>query len=189
MSVFEDIGAFIKKNGSGLLGLAGSVLTGNVLGGVNSVKSMITEATGTDNMSTAITRLRADPTMLVKLEEIAKANEADIRDHHQTMQKMEIEDLQKEHSEQQLTIRGGDQSPAEYVQETRPKIARQSWYATMTYIIGMEVLKLGHLLIVGTPAVNQLLFGGADMSLALVLLGPAGAYFGFRSADKIFKKS
>jgi hypothetical protein len=52
-------------------------------------------------------------------------------------------------------------------------MARQAWYAAAGYIIGFEAAKA-----------FGLIQTGAVMELAMLLLGPAGAYLGFRSFDK-----
>jgi hypothetical protein len=166
------VGGWLKQNGKGLVGLAGAVATGNLPAGIAAVASMVTEATGTDDPTKALARLKADPETLVKLEEIAQRNEADIRAHHRKLLELELADKQHEHHEQQETIRTGDTAGDEYVRRTRPKIARQSWAGTAIYVFTTELIQaFGH---------GQ----GADWSLAVVMLSPAAAYFGFRTWDK-----
>lgn len=177
MSTWGDVGDWLKRNGSNLLGLAGAVATGNVPAGVAAVASMVTEATGESNPAAALAKLQADPATLVKLEEIAKRDEADLRLHHRELLRLELEDAQKEHTEQQETIRSGDNAGDEYVRHTRPMMARQSWYATMAYIIGFEGLKA-----------FKVTSAGATWDLAMVLIAPAAAYLGFRTIDKFRKK-
>lgn len=174
---WKDVGNWLKANGSSLLGLAGAVATGNVPAGVAAVASMITEATGSTDPAVALAKLQADPATLLKLEELAKANEADIRAHHRALLQLELEDKQKAHTEQQETIRSGDNAEDPYVRHTRPLMARQSWYSTMAYIIGMELLRAVELAKVG-----------AEWELAMVLISPAAAYLGFRTADKVFSR-
>lgn len=170
---WKKVGSWLKANGTGLVGLAGAVATGNVPAGVAAVASMITEATGETDPLKALTRLQADPQTLVRLEEIAKQAEADIRLHHRELLRLELEDVQKEHAETQNTIRTGDTAEDEYVRHTRPLMARQSWYATMGYVIGMELLQA-----------MELITTGASVELAMLLVAPAGAYIGFRTFDK-----
>ena len=109
----------------------------------------------------------------MRLEEIARRDEADIRAHHREMLRLGLEDQQAEHREQQQTIRTGDTAEDPYVRHTRPLMARQSWYATMCYVIAFEALK--------ALGVFQT---GAVVELAVLLIAPAGAYLGFRSWDK-----
>jgi hypothetical protein len=152
---WKDVGNWLYRNGSSLLGLAGAVATGNIPGGVAAVASMITEATGETDPTQALYKLQTDPATMLKLEEIAKANEANIRLHHREMVRLELEDGQKAHSEQQATIRSGDNAEDPYVRHTRPlmELAKAVW---------------------GKGE-------GASVELALVIGAPALAYIGFRS--------
>lgn len=170
---WKKVGEWLKSNGTGLVGLAGAVATGNVPAGVAAVASMFTEATGETDPVKVLARLQADPQTLVKLEEIAKQAESDIRLHHRELLRLELEDQQKEHAETQTTIRTGDTAEDQYVRHTRPLMARQSWYATMGYVIGMELLQA-----------VELINTGASVELAMLLVAPAGAYIGFRTWDK-----
>lgn len=172
-STWSGVGAWLKRNGRGLVGLAGAVATGNVPAGVMAVASMVSEATGETDPARALQRLQADPETLVRLEEIAQRNESDIRHHHRELFRLGVEDAQHAHTEQQQTIRAGDAADDLYVRHTRPQMARQSWYATMAYVIAFEAFK----------AMGLFSFG-AVMELALILLAPAAAYLGFRSYDK-----
>ncbi|USN14421.1 hypothetical protein DONNERLITTCHEN_00200 [Janthinobacterium phage vB_JliS-Donnerlittchen] len=171
---WTTVGAWLKGNGGSLLGLAGAVATGNIPAGVAAVASMVTEATGESSPAAALARLQADPATMVRLEEIAKRDEADIRAHHRELLRLELEDRQKEHEQQQETIRSGDNAEDEYVRRTRPMMARQSWYATMAYILAFELLKA-----------FEVVKSGAEVELAMILLAPAGAYIGFRTWDKL----
>lgn len=170
---WKKVGQWLKDNGTGILGLAGAVATGNVPAGVAAVASMVGEATGETDPIKALVKLQADPATLIKLEEIAKRDEADIRLHHRELLRLELEDAQKEHTETQTTIRTGDTAEDPYVRHTRPLMARQSWYATMAYVIGMEMLRA-----------FEVVSSGASLELAMVLVAPAGAYIGFRTWDK-----
>lgn len=173
MSAWAKVGDWLKSNGTGLIGLAGAVATGNIPAGVAAVASMISEATGETDPMKALQRLQTDPETMVRLEEIAQRAEADIRLHHRELLRLELEDAQHAHTEQQQTIRTGDTADDPYVRHTRPKMARQSWYATMVYVIAFEALR------------SAGVFGsGAVMELAMILIAPAGAYLGFRSLDK-----
>jgi hypothetical protein len=81
-------------------------------------------------------------------------------------------DGQQAHKEQQDTIRNGDNATDEYVRQTRPLMARQSWYGGLAYIFGFEVAEVFNY---GT---------GATFEIAMTILAPALAYMGFRSLDK-----
>ena len=170
---WSDVGGWLKDNTKGLLGLAGSIATGNIVGGVAAVASMVGEATGETDPALALAKLKADPATLLRLEEIAKREEADIRAHHRKLLEMELADGQAEHSEQQKTIREGDKATDEYVRRTRPKLARQSWYGGLAYVCILEILAAFDK---GT---------GANAYLAATLLSPALAYMGARTLDKL----
>jgi hypothetical protein len=114
---------------------------------------------------------------MVKLEEIIKRNEQSIREHHREVLKMELEDDQKAHEQQQLTIRNGDNANDEYVRRTRPWAARLSLYAT-----------------VGYTSVVEFCYGmgwftaGASWEILTVLSAPIVAYMGARTFDKLKSK-
>ena len=170
---WSGVGKWLSKNAGGLLGLAGSVATGNIPGGVAAVASMIGEATGETDPAKALSVLQGDPVSMIRLEEIAKRNEQDIRKHHRDMLELQLKDEQSAHTTQQDTIKEGDRATDEYVRRTRPRMARQSWWGGVIYIAIMEILKA---------------FGkgtGADAYLAGTILAPALAYMGFRTLDKI----
>ena len=46
MATWGNVGEWLKRNGTGLVGLAGAVATGNIPAGVAAVASMVSEATG-----------------------------------------------------------------------------------------------------------------------------------------------
>jgi len=91
--------------------------------------------------------------------------------------KAEAAKLALEQEQQQLTIRTGDTAEDPYVRQTRPMMARQSWYATVGYILGFEGMKAFKVFDIG-----------ANWDLAMILLAPAAAYLGFRSLDKFKRK-
>lgn len=170
---WSDVGDWIKDNAGNGAALVGSLLTGNVPGAVAAGVSMVGSATGTDDPAKALESLQRDPQTVVKLRELANKEEESIREHLREMKQLELEDQQAAHHEQQETIRGGDNASDEYVRHTRPRIARQSWFATIAYCIGFE----------GAQALGGAT--GADPTIAGILIAPAGAYMGFRTADKL----
>ena len=173
MASWKDVGAWLKRNGGGLVGVAGAVATGNIPAAVATVAGMVSEATGETSPDAALLQLQTNPEAMVRLREIAQRNEADLRLHHREVLRLDLEDEQRAHAEQQATIRAGDAAEDPYIRHTRPMMARQSWYATMVYVIGFEGLQAA-----------QLFSAGASMELAMVLIAPAGAYLGFRTWDK-----
>ena len=120
---------------------------------------------GTEDPEEAVNKIIADPALQLQYQQMLSSERLQFR-------KMELEDQQHAHEQQQMTIRTGDTSEDEYVRRTRPKIARQSWAITALYIVLFEAAKAAN-------------YGsGASFELAMVLLAPAAAYFGFRTGDK-----
>ncbi len=85
---------------------------------------------------------------------------------------LELGDEQAEHHETQTTIRAGDVAQDEYVRRTRPKQARQSFWAGTLYIFLMTAAKV---------------FGfsetGPDVTIALTLYALSYSYHGLRTLD------
>jgi hypothetical protein len=119
----------------------------------------------TDDAESAVDRIITDPGLQLQFQQMMSAERLQFA-------AMELQDRQHAHEQQQITIRTGDTTEDVYVRHTRPLMARQSWYATMVYIIGFE---LAQALERGT---------GASWEMAMVLLAPAAAYLGFRTGDK-----
>jgi hypothetical protein len=170
---WSDVGEWIKANAGPGAALIGSLLTGNIPGAVAAGISLVGSATGSTDPAEALQALQGNADAVIRLKELSLREADSIRAHIQAMEEARLKDEQEAHRQQQETIRSGDNAQDEYVRQTRPMMARQSWYATMGYIIGFEAAKA---------------FGviqtGAVMELAMLLLGPAGAYLGFRSFDK-----
>lgn len=84
---------------------------------------------------------------------------------------LQLADQQSEQATTQQTIREGDVATDTYVRNTRPLMARQSWYATALYVLAFEGLSVAG-------------FGeGADISVIAMLSSPAWAYMGLRTLD------
>ncbi len=84
---------------------------------------------------------------------------------------LQLGDKQAEHHETQTTIRNGDNADDEYVRQTRPKIARQSFWMMCLYVFlfeGLSALGVGD---------------GANIYVALTIGAFAYAYFGLRTMD------
>ncbi len=174
---WSDVGSWLKENAGTGAALVGSLLTGNVPGAVAAGVALVGSATGTNDPSKALAALQGDPATVLKLRELAVQEESSIREHVRTMEEIRLKDEQAAHEQQQLTIRGGDTAEDEYVRHTRPMMARQSWYATMIYVIGFEGFKA-----------TEVFSVGASWDLAMIVIAPAAAYLGFRSLDKFKKK-
>lgn len=172
---WSDVGKWLKDNAGSGAALVGSLLTGNIPAAVAAGVALVSSATGQNDPAKVMAALQNDPAVMLRLRELAVQEESSIRDHIRAMEELRLTDLQAEHREQQETIRGGDTAEDPYVRQTRPLMARQSWYATMTYVFlfeGAKALSYGQ---------------GANWDLAMILLAPSAAYMGFRTWDKIKK--
>lgn len=108
-----------------------------------------------------------DPAALVELQKLKNEMEKE-----QTRRlELQLADRQSEQHETQETIRNGDTATDTYVRNTRPLMARQSWYVTALYVLAFEGLAVADL---GT---------GADLSMVAMLSTPAWAYLGLRTLD------
>lgn len=172
---WKAVGEWLKGNAGTGAALVGSLLTGNVPAAVAAGVALVSSATGTGDPDKALAALQTDPATVLKLRELAIQEAAGIRDHVRAMEELRLKDEQASHEQQQQTIRQGDNSEDEYVRRTRPRMARQSWAATAAYVVIFEALKGAGIFKIG-----------AVLELAMLLLAPAGAYLGFRTADKIW---
>lgn len=170
---WKAVGGWLQQNAGAGAALVGSLLTGNVPGAIAAGVSMVTSATGESDPAKALYTLQHDPGTVLKLRELAVKEADSIREHIRLMEEAKLKDKQAEHREQQETIRKGDQAEDEYVRHTRPKMARQSWYATALYVITFEGLKAAGVFSMG-----------ANFELAMLMVAPAAAYLGFRTIDK-----
>lgn len=129
---WSDVGNFLKDNKTGVAGLVGSLLTGNVVGAVSAGASMVAQATGTTDPNKALTTLQSNPDAMVRLEEIAAAREAEVNRHLESVMTLELQDKQRSHSETQQTIRNGDNAEGG-VKYVRPLHATLSLIAGIYY--------------------------------------------------------
>lgn len=146
---WSDVGNWLKDNTGAGVALVGSLLTGNVPAAVAAGVSLVGTATGTDDPEQALLRLRGDTAALMRLKELYYENEADVRQHLETMTRLKLEDEQARHRETQTTIRTGDNAEDWFVRRTRPaqswvSLAAGLWYALMTD--APDVMILGALL-------------------------------------------
>jgi len=108
-----------------------------------------------------------DPAVLVELQKIKNEMEKE----QTRRQELALQDQQAEQRETQATIRAGDSTTDTYVRNTRPLMARQSWYVTALYVLAFEGLAVAG-------------YGsGADLSMVAMLSTPAWAYLGLRTLD------
>ena len=108
-----------------------------------------------------------DPAALVELQKL----KIEMEKEQTRRMELQLADKQSEQHETQETIRSGDGATDTYVRNTRPLMARQSWYATAFYVLAFEGLKVAGL------------GDGADWSMAAMLSTPAWAYLGLRTLD------
>ncbi|EGQ7799309.1 hypothetical protein I6Z03_002999 [Vibrio parahaemolyticus] len=145
----------------------GSETANKVADMVEQVDSVIGMSKDNKAMSLAQKLQTLPPESLVELERIKVEMEKEVT----RRQQLSLEDKQQEHEQTQLTIRNGDNAKDEYVRHTRPKMARQSFFMMVLYIVAMEIMKANDF---GT---------GADVYLALTIATPAFAYLGLRTID------
>lgn len=108
-----------------------------------------------------------DPVALVELQKLKNEME---KEQTRRME-LQLADKQSEQHETQETIRNGDTATDTYVRNTRPLMARQSWYVTALYVLAFEGLKVAGL------------GDGADLGMVAMLSTPAWAYLGLRTLD------
>lgn len=168
MSNWGKVGDWIKQNAGAGSALVGSLLTGNVPQAVAAGVALVSGATGTTDPQQALHALQTDPATRARLAELEHENRADVRRHIEAMALVEAE----HHATAQETIRAGDSSADEYVRHTRPRMARQSWFATVAYCFAALAAQ-----VIGSESVF-------DIYVAGILSAPAWAYLGLRTGDK-----
>lgn len=146
---WSKVGDWLKENAGAGTALIGSLLTGNVPGAVAAGVSLVGSATGSNDPSEVLAQLQGNPETLLKLKALYYENEASVRQHLETMTRLELEDVQAEHHETQRTIRNGDKAEDKFVRRTRPA---QSWISLIAalfyalYNTEPDVMVLGALL-------------------------------------------
>lgn len=134
---WSEVGDWLKSNAGTGAALVGSLLTGNIPGAVAAGVSLVSSATGQATPDAAMAQLQNDPASVIKLRELAFANETSIREHIRAMTEAELKDKQAEHHETQETIRAGDKADDRFVRWTRPG---QSW-VSLLFALGYVHLK------------------------------------------------
>ena len=121
---WSDVGEWLKQNSTQGAALVGSLLAGNAPGAVAAGIALVSSATGATDPQKVLTALQQDPATVVRLQELANQEHANIRAHIEAMERLKLEDLQAEHATTQQTIINGDNSSDPVVRRTRPL---QSW--------------------------------------------------------------
>lgn len=160
---WSTVGDWIKTNAGSGAALVGSLLTGNIPGAVAAGVAIVSGATGHADPSQVLQALQNDPATVVKLKELALADEANIRAHIQAMAEIEAKDRQAEHEQTQQTVRSGDNAEDWFVRRTRPA---QSW---LSLIAGV-----GYVLLNSMPSTE----------IAMLLFTLPWAYAGLRQIGK-----
>ncbi len=180
--MWQDIGNWLKDYGGSSAALVGSLLTGNAPAAIAAGQALVSIATGTTDPKQALESLQTPATML-RLKELANESEADIRRHLEAMalaelesKKADLSDAQASHAQTQETIRNGDNSEDKDIRMVRPRMAKQSWYATVFYAF----------VVVGSSFTSTVV--SFSVEIAMILSAPAWAYLGLRSWDKWGKR-
>lgn len=160
-----QVGPSVIRGISSLFG--GSETADKVAEAVEKVDSVI--GMSKDQKEVAITRQLQSlpPEAMVDLKRL----EVEMQKEVTRRQELALQDKQAEHHETQTTIRNGDNADDEYVRQTRPKIARQSFWMMCLYVFlfeGLSALGVGD---------------GANIYVALTIGAFAYAYFGLRTMD------
>lgn len=165
-----DVGGWIKDNAGGVAGLVGSLLTGNVPGAIAAGASLVKQATGADTPDAALAQLQQNPEALVKLREIAAANEASVRDHLFRMEQARYADIADARKRDGAFLAAGKTN------------TRANWMVTMA--AAGTIFGMGGILLLGWYQVQP----GAGLSegvfsALLVQLANITAYFGLCLRD------
>jgi len=131
---WSSVGDWLKGNAGTGAALVGSLLVGNVPGAVAAGVALVSSATGHGDPAKALQALQTDPVAMIRLRELAIQDEASIREHVRVMEEARLKDLQAEHEQTQLTIRGGDAAEDPFVRRTRPAQSWLSLCAGLAYV-------------------------------------------------------
>lgn len=160
-------------------------LLGGALGGPGgaAIGQLVAAAFGVENTPDAIEQAVArDPQAAIKLQEIQMRHKERLEELALERHRADLEAETALHSASQETIRTEAQHGTDYVKETRPKIARLSFYAGAGYVLLAEGARMVAALM-GQPG-----WSGADTSLLAALFGPVGFYMTMRSVDAFSTK-
>ena len=161
---WTDVGDWLKDNAGSGVALVGSLITGNIPGAVAAGVALVSSATGTTDAAEALKQLQTDPTVRIRLAELAQQEQASIRSHLEAMTALTLKAEADEHHETQETIRGGDKAEDVFVRRTRPL---QSWLSLIAAIV--------YVFYIPTP----------DGYVLTALFALPCAYAGLRGVDKM----
>lgn len=131
---WKEVGSWIQNNAGAGAALVGSLLTGNVPGAVAAGVSLVSSATGHATPDAALAALKGDPQTVIKLKELANANEASIREHVRAMTELQLKDAQAAQETTAKVTISGDNSQDIVVRRTRPLQSWVSLVAAFVYV-------------------------------------------------------
>ncbi|WP_345859301.1 hypothetical protein [Shewanella algae] len=160
------IATTLIKSGPDIIRGIGSFFGDDGAKTADKVAGLVDIATGRPNPQQSLEQAMSNlsPKELLQLEQLARDCEAELA-------RIEANRQTTLHQQTQQTIRAGDASPDEYVRNTRPKIARQSWYFTAAYCLVMSVLAVFDK------------GDGPSIDIAMLLISGAWTYMGLRTLD------
>ncbi|MFV0511324.1 MAG: hypothetical protein ACK5M8_19055 [Shewanella algae] len=160
------IATTLIKSGSAIIRSIGSFFGGDAAQKAEDVAGLVDTATDSPNPQQSLEQAlgKLSPMELWQVGQLA-------RDCETELARIEVNRQTTLHRQTQQTIRAGDASGDEYVRNTRPKIARQSWYLTAVYCLVMSVL----------AAFDK--GDGPSIDIAMLLISGAWTYMGLRTLD------
>ncbi|POT25337.1 hypothetical protein C3433_18110 [Citrobacter freundii] len=176
------VSAVLLKAGPSLLRTVGGWFGGGAAGTAASVAGIIeavSDAVSPQDRQRILEQTLAQlpPEKLIQLETLKVELERILSDGKKAL----LADQQAAHTEQQTTIRNGDNATDDYVRQTRPLLARLSLYGCIAYVL---LLVLGQqAAAIATARGLALTMPAPDWDIALMLLTPALGYLGFRTLD------
>lgn len=162
-------------------------LLGGALGGPGgaAIGGLIASAFGGDpnDPEALAAKIQNDPQSAIKLREIETRHKERLEELALDRHKADLDAETKRHEASQETIRAEAEHGTDYVKNTRPKIARLSFYAGTLYALVSAAAALITLALHGDS--SQMF---PDPTLLGTLYGPAGFYMTMRSVDAFSRK-
>lgn len=161
---WSKVGDWIKDNAGSGAALVGSLLTGNVPGAIAAGVSMVSGVTGTTDPDKALAALQGSPDLMIELELVRNARDAEINRHIETMALAELADKKSEHETTANVIVEGQKVATHWIEKSvRPMMAIASMVFSGFYAMSDK----------------------PDMAILLIIIGPCFAWMGLRTIDKV----
>jgi hypothetical protein len=161
---WSKVGDWIKDNAGSGATLVGSLLTGNLPGAIAAGVSMVSGVTGTNDPDKALAALQGSPDLMLELERVRNARDAEINRHIETMALAELEDKKAEHETTAKVIVEGQKVATHWLEKSiRPAMALASMVFSGFYVQSPE----------------------ASPALLAIVIGPCFAWMGLRTIDKV----